>query len=398
MSFRKILFWCHLCAGSVAGIVILIMSVTGVLLGFERQINAWADGCYRVSPPAAGGHALSLDELRPVLGEGVAPPSSITVRADTSAPYELSYGRERTLFVDPYSGKVLGEASKSTRAFFATTEKLHRALGGALRNSFGRSITGACNLLFLGLVVSGIYLWFPRQWTRKHLRPVIWFRKNLRGRARDWNWHNTIGFWCAIPLFFIVLSGVIMSYQWANNLLYQITGTQPPSPPGAAAPPTGRGRARGAEGRTGAPPPAASFLSSDQLLTRIKEQSPRWKTITFRLPSLRDRALVFTTDTSNGGQPQNRSQVTVDRQTGEVLRVENFDSYNLGRKLRFVARFLHTGEVLGLPGQIIATLASLGGTFLVWTGLALALRRLADWRTRRERKRLSPNPVESLSA
>ena len=40
---RKVIFWCHLTAGAFAGVVILIMSVTGVLLTYERQIQRWAD-------------------------------------------------------------------------------------------------------------------------------------------------------------------------------------------------------------------------------------------------------------------------------------------------------------------------------------------------------------------
>ena len=40
--FRKIIFWCHLAIGVSAGVIILIMSVTGVLLAYEKQITAWA--------------------------------------------------------------------------------------------------------------------------------------------------------------------------------------------------------------------------------------------------------------------------------------------------------------------------------------------------------------------
>ena len=43
MTFRKVLFWCHLATGVSAGVVILIMSVTGGLLAYEKQIIAWAD-------------------------------------------------------------------------------------------------------------------------------------------------------------------------------------------------------------------------------------------------------------------------------------------------------------------------------------------------------------------
>ena len=43
----------------------------------------------------------------------------------------------------------------------------------------------------------------------------------------------------------------------------------------------------------------------------------------------------------------------------------------------------HTGEVLGIPGQTIAGLVSLGGCFLFYTGIALSWRRFRAWRARR---------------
>jgi uncharacterized iron-regulated membrane protein len=51
---------------------------------------------------------------------------------------------------------------------------------------------------------------------------------------------------------------------------------------------------------------------------------------------------------------------------------------------RFI-RYGHTGELWGVPGQTIAGLASLGGAFLVWTGIALSMRRFRSWRTLRNR-------------
>ena len=40
---RKVLFWMHLCTGCVAGLVVLIMSVTGVALTYEKQMVRWFD-------------------------------------------------------------------------------------------------------------------------------------------------------------------------------------------------------------------------------------------------------------------------------------------------------------------------------------------------------------------
>jgi uncharacterized iron-regulated membrane protein len=47
-----------------------------------------------------------------------------------------------------------------------------------------------------------------------------------------------------------------------------------------------------------------------------------------------------------------------------------------GQKARTWFRFVHTGEQYGVIGQTIAGIASLAACFLVYTGLALAYRRL----------------------
>jgi uncharacterized iron-regulated membrane protein len=101
------------------------------------------------------------------------------------------------------------------------------------------------------------------------------------------------------------------------------------------------------------------------------------------MPNSLDTPLNFTIDQGDGGQPHKRAQLTLDQKTGEVTRWEPFSSYTTGRKLRSFLRFAHTGEVAGVVGQTVAGLASLGGAFLVWTGISLALRRLRAWLGRR---------------
>ena len=64
---RKALFWMHLSAGVSAGLIILIMSVTGVILTYERQLQTWEDGPYYTKPEA--GQRLSIDELIAAVGQ-----------------------------------------------------------------------------------------------------------------------------------------------------------------------------------------------------------------------------------------------------------------------------------------------------------------------------------------
>ena len=376
MTLRKAFFWIHLCAGSLAGIVILIMSVTGVLLAYERQINAWADRGFRHAPATANAVRLPVETLLAGVQSGPGQtPTALTLKSDVAAPAALEFGRQRTVYVNAYTGEVLGEGAQSTRTFFQQVEQWHRwlAFSGASRAT-ARMVTGIANLLFLFLVCSGIYLWWPRAWTRQYLRPAIWFRGGLSGKARDWNWHNTIGIWCAIPLLFIVASGVVMSFPWANNLLFRITGNSAPVRNEA-----GRPRTRGGERR-------ASLEGLNQLWTRAEQQVPQWRTISMSLTDLGGRQVSFAIDAGDGGRPDLRSTLVLDRRTGNVVRWETFNSFNLGRQLRSWVRFGHTGEAGGVVGETIAAVASLGGAFLVWTGIALALRRLSAARTRRGKK------------
>jgi uncharacterized iron-regulated membrane protein len=111
---------------------------------------------------------------------------------------------------------------------------------------------------------------------------------------------------------------------------------------------------------------------------------PEWRSINLRLPASPAAPAVFAIDSGNGGQPQLRATLTLDAATGEVVRWEPFASQTAGRRLRSWSRFTHTGEYYGLIGQTIAGLVSGGAVVLVYTGLALALRRFTSWmRTRR---------------
>ena len=75
--------------------------------------------------------------------------------------------------------------------------------------------------------------------------------------------------------------------------------------------------------------------------------------------------------------------MTLDRDTGAVVSWETFEDQTPGRRLRSWLRFIHTGEAGGLAGQAIAGLASGGAVLLVYTGLALTLRRFLAWLRRK---------------
>lgn len=425
---RKVLFWLHLGAGVVAGLVILTMSVTGVALTYERQLNQWTTDHLRSQPPAADSKPLPVETLlaevarthRDIAIAGV------TIGARSDAPVVLA-AEPAPVYVDAYSARDLGERrGTGLREFLSTMRAWHRwlAVEGDGR-PLARALTGWSNLLFLFIVASGVYLWLPRIWNWTQVKQVLFFRRQYgSGKARDFNWHNVIGVWSAIPLFVVVLGAVPISFPWATDLVYRVVGEEPPArgrpggpggrpPGGPGAGPAGRGT-RG-EGTSTAGPGspgnpgnadahgsrsggegnsnrAPAFDGLNAMFSRAIAEQPDWRTISVRLPRRADEPFAFNIDRGDGGQPQLRSTLTLTR-AGDVVSRERFADQSTGRQVRSVLRFAHTGEVLGLTGQTIAGLVSAGAVVMVWTGLALSFRRCRAWLVRRRDPAASPRTV-----
>src|SRR5262245_1350680 len=375
---RSTIFWVHLVCGVAAGLVVLLMSVTGALLTYERQILAWADRT-TYPAPAPDAKRLPLEGLlaaaklhRPQLQ-----PTTIMLRNEPDAAVVLAAGRSGSVLVDPYSGAVSDPGAAGLRSFFAAVTGWHRWFNATGENrAAARAITGASNLAFLFLILSGMYLWLPRvfKWAAFKAR-LVFNGRVATSKARDFNWHHVLGIWSAIPLAVVVATAVVFSYPWANDLVYRAAGERPPR---AGGPP----RNQTEQAAVSVDGTAIDRLGYDALFARAAAHG-EWRTLTLNIPANPDAPAVrFGIDEGNGGQPQRRHTLTLDAATGAVASYAPFSSQTTGQKARSWIRFLHTGEALGLVGQTIAGLVSLTSILMVWTGLALAYRRLLQplWR------------------
>ncbi|MBS0658902.1 MAG: PepSY domain-containing protein [Verrucomicrobia bacterium] len=386
---RQVIFWLHLLSGVVAGLIIGVMCFTGVVLAFEKQIVAFAErDVRRLEPPSANAPRKPLDELvakaRSAF-KNVPPQPSVTVSTDPREAVVISVGRNRNLYGNPYTGAVVEPVSTRTHDFMHWMEDWHRwlAFGGDQR-ALGKGVTGACNFAFTVLGLTGLVIWWPRRWSWKALRPSVWFT-GASGKARDWNWHNVIGIWCLPVLLVLSVSGVVISYRWATDAVYRLAGDVPPSSGGPAA----------SAVEVAKPAADAKPLTYDALLAVAQAQKPDYQSISLRFGGPPPRGQGGGAPAPGAGKPQPVTAAIrapgnwplfttptwqLDPYTGAVLKAESFADLNPGRKARSWLRFLHTGEALGLVGQFVAGVASLGGLVLVWTGYALAWRRFRAWR------------------
>ena len=369
---RRVVFWIHLTIGVTVAALVLLLSVTGVALTYERQLNRWALRHYRASPPP-GQLPRSIDTLlAPIVGREDTPLRTLTVRADPFDPLVVAFDDGRSVHVDRYTGDELGDGDTRTRRLLRAVLSWHRwlAFEGDTR-PVGRGFIAYANLGFLGLVVSGLYLWWPRTRAPDAFRRGLWFRRGLTGRARDLNWHSVVGLWLAVPLLVIGASGAMVSFQWAGDLVYRIAGDVSPSRTGSA--------------RTSVPsdpalPPTdvAPRAGYDTIVETAAAQVPGWTIITLRDPAP-DVPLAVTVDRGTGRQPARQVQLTIEPTSGQILERRDHESLSPGRRLNRWLRYAHTGEIYGVVGQTVAGLAAAGAGGLAWTGLAMAWRRYRRW-------------------
>lgn len=413
-SFRTVLFWMHLVAGLIAGISIGIMCFTGTVLAFEHEIVEWAErDARRVTVPAGDAPRLSLAELQQRLRTaqpGLRNPA-VTLRNDPAAAVAFSAGRDDPFFADPYTGEIRQPASTKVHDFMHVMVAWHRylALTGDNR-PHGKLINGVCNLAFCFLALSGLWLWMPRTWSWAGVKAVAFLNFKTTGKARDFNWHNAIGLWCAPILIVLTLTAVPISFRWGGDLIVKLAGEEPAATPTPAAPAVEVSR----------PSPDARPLGYDVIAARVQQEFPRWQQISIRSGSLqrgprpaaapggvtppsrepsansaprRERPAGESARSGNGegrATPQPltitiresgswprtaNTTLTVNPFTGEVLNQAGYAALPTSRQIRSWTRFLHTGQALGWWGQLIAGLACLGGCFLVYTGFALSWRR-----------------------
>ena len=393
--FRTIIFWIHLAFGVIAAIPILIMSVTGVAVAFESEILDFIDRDAIRIEPKEGVEKATVEELLAEAKERYPEHEigSVVIPADPNRVYELRVPRQQIYYVDPYERSFEEPPSDGAHDIIHELIVWHRYLGmSGDKRELGKMIGGSFNLAFLGLILTGLYLWFPRKLARKAFEAVLFFQKRQSAKARNFNWHHVIGFWTLPILAALVISGSVISFQWAHRLVFTLSGEEVPPGRGTGAilaVPEAElpERAQGDEDDERAP------LSFAELESMLASAFPERNSIVFE---------VGQSEGASEGRPvyasvmepamyasRGRRAIQLDPYSGEILSSVGYEDRSAGVRARVFLRFLHTGEAFGFIGKLIASIASFGVIILIYTGLALSYHRFF-----RSRPRTKPTPSE----
>lgn len=371
--FRKIIFWTHLSLGLAAAIGVIAMSVTGVLLAYEHQMEHWADKKTYADQIDASGAPLPVDELLEAARSSVDwNPLGITIYKDpTEAAFLGGNPREGLqTYINPYTGEDLGPGNRAVQTFFGETTRWHRwfDVDGDAR-AFAGAVIDISNVIFLLLIITGLYLWFPPMLRWGLIKARLWFTPVRNSKARDFNWHHVFSVWALIPLFVIVFSGARISYDWPDNLIRAIFSTEPAAAEQTAQPVVSSTVALADDFSQGT-------LSLQDVVADATSRYPDWKSLEIGMPREGNPQLSVVVAMGEGRQPQKEVSLSYDRERQLLTETETFGDRSAADRVLGLMLPLHTGEALGLGGQTLALLASIASLILVYTGVALSYRRL----------------------
>jgi uncharacterized iron-regulated membrane protein len=328
------LFRLHRIGGVAAGLLLLILGVSGSVMAFSGEIDCLLHPrLFKVVPES---QPLSLSQLESraasVLHAGESIDTCLlSTRADASYSFTVFGAHHRVsrqIFVDQYTGRVLG--SLTAVRFTSIMKALHSIAG----------VLGCSSIILVFLVLSGLCLWWPRKRIKISL--------SGNGQGFSFDLHNTIGLFASLFLFLFAVTGVYMVFGPPS---YAIT-SKPVAQPAFSAPQVG-----------------LKPVSLDLAATAAKHALPGATVLWIVIPRQPGKAYLvkmrFPEDRSGNGS----SIVWIDQFSGKVVAVANSRAVPLENKLQTISRVIHTGAVFGNGGRAFAAFMSLILVLQTVTGL-----------------------------
>ena len=349
MKLRKPALTLHRYLGVMAGILLVIIGLTGSLLVFSEELEHFlnphllqvAPQGERVSPQ------LVVDVAQKVYPDLL--PHRITVPQTSEQVYTVMMASPQDeytdIYVNPYNAEVLGSRPwKQTLGGFLIESHVHLFAG-----DLGMQVVGICGLLLLLISMTGLILWAG--WRR--FATGFKIRWKSPWQLVNYDLHKVGGILSVVLLSLVAFTGAAMIF-WTQfeGAVYWLTRTPIPVEPTSKA--------------STLPP-----MGIDEILQKADTALPSAKTFKF-FPAKKPedpfkvwKTLPQKNDLSNDGM------VYLDQYTGEVLRLDNDLKAPLATRIMNALHSLHIGSYGGVGVQIIYVFIGIAPTVLFITGFII---------------------------
>lgn len=373
-NFYNLAWRWHFYAGLFVAPFMVMLALTGIIYLFKPQLDLLMYSSLLEVP--VGHHTVPADDLLQRV-KAAYPQGQVTqylppVNAERSAQFVVkNAGHELNVFVDPYHGDILGEQDAKQNL-----QAIARAIHGELMiGTVGDRLIEMAAGWGVVLVVSGLFLWWPRG----QAAGILWPRLNSRGRVLWRDLHAVTGFWGATLLLVMLLSGMTWTGFWgkqyaqvwnvfpaamwdnvptsdieARSLNSATRQTVPWAMENTPMPMSGDHAEHMNHGTAHAGPAAPEVSLQDvQNIASERKVEPGYS---ITLPTTTTGVFtiaVFADD------PRNDATLHIDQYTGKVLADVRFEHYGTVARATEIGVMLHEGKMFGTFNQIVVLLICL---------------------------------------
>jgi len=364
---RKSIALAHLWLGLASGIVVFIVAITGCLWVFQEEIVAQFDDYKTVEPQNAPvilpteAQRVANDQLPGRHIHGILyghPDEAVEVIF-----YESDPEFYQSVFINPYSGEVI-KVVDHERGFFHFVLEGHMHLW--LAEEIGSTIVSWSTVIFVILLISGLYLWWPR--TRKNRKKKFLFTWNslTNWKRKIYDLHSIAGMYASFVALLAAITGLMMAFSWFETAIYsslggdkQVSFTVP------------------ANSDTRTDTTLSHQQPIDALLPMLQKEFPHARSFEIHTPPDTNTSIYVEIVYKDGVYYSSDYRFYDSRTLEAVSTPSVYGIYNeasIPDKIIRMSYDTHVGAILGLPGKILMfsgsfIVASLPVTgFLFWRG------------------------------
>ena len=373
-EFKKAILQIHLWLGLGTGLVVMIVSITGCLYVFEKEIRTYIQRDYSSVPMEKKAFA-GLDQIAVSFGK-IAPKekiNSIKVNsAEPNATVAITTAKKQVYYFNPYTAQLV---KKTGADWLVTVKNIHTSL---LLGEPGKFIMRWSVVIFVLMLITGWVLWFPNQ--MRLLKQSLTIKWSASAKRINYDLHNVLGFYASGILIVIALSGLYIAFGGVKAATEFLTGTQ-----------LSDAKAKGLKGK-GKKEKKAEINGAEQ-----QDSTVHYEEIYTAAMAKYPGAVTSQLTNRKGGDLRLRMYYPsnwVDNQntfiyktaTGKLSKSKLYQNFNAADVIEATNLDVHTGALFGLFGKIVACIISLISASLPVTGFIIWLKKKKKGKKRENKK------------
>lgn len=223
MTVKKIIGKLHLWLGLTSGLVVFIIAITGCIYAFQEEIQDLTQPYRHVE--AQSKSFLPPSKLREIADEQLPGKHihSVLYQGENRAAKAIYYSFEENyydfVYINQYNGKVL-KVKDEYKDFFRIVLDGHFYLW--LPHEIGQPVVATATLIFLVMLISGLFLWWPRN--KNGVKQRFTIKWNARWRRKNYDLHNVFGFYVTWIAIILALTGLVWGFTWFRDAVYDMAG------------------------------------------------------------------------------------------------------------------------------------------------------------------------------